>query len=134
MEPYRERIEDFMQRPRANVAPLEVVVGTTIATDTPFATYRLRISGPMTKLVVTDSGGDGYEGVVRGMLRALAVLGFRGVVGLRYLSDLDRLAATLEITDEYAEQVKAEGGSGARCEYPTGVDERRRGLAPLVVA
>jgi hypothetical protein len=120
VEPYRQRIEDFMQRPRANVAPLEVVVGT-IATDTPFATYWLRISGPMTKLVVTDSGGEGYEDVLRGMRRALAVLGFRGEVRLRYagnavfedegreaLADLERFAATLEITDEYAEQVKAE--------------------------
>ena len=107
MEPNRERIEDFMQRPRANV--LDVVVGT-IATDTPFATYRLGISGPMSKVVVTGSRGDGYEGVVRGMLRALAVLGFRGEVRVRYLSDLDCLAATLEITDEYAEQVKAEVG------------------------
>src|SRR5215204_6872296 len=77
-----------MQRPRANV--LDVVVGT-IATDTPFATYRLGISGPMSKVVVTGSRGDGYEGVVRGMLRALAVLGFRGEVRVRYLSDLDRL-------------------------------------------
>lgn len=109
VEPYRERIEDFMQRPRANVAPLEVVVGT-IATETPFATYRLRISGPMTKVVVTDSGGEGYEGVVRGMLRALALLGFRGEVRVRYLTDLERLGATLEITEEYAEQVKAEVG------------------------
>ncbi len=96
-----------------------------MVTGTPFATYRLGIGSPMAKVVVTGSGGEGYEDVLRGMLRALAVLGFRGEVRLRYagnavsedggreaLADLERFAATLEITDEYAEQVKAEQQEG----------------------
>lgn len=106
-------------RRRRGARKLDVVVGD-IVTGTPFATYKLGISGPMSKVVVTGSEGDGYEDVLRGMLRALAVLGFRGELRLRYagnvsedggreaLAALERLAATLVITDEYAERVKAE--------------------------
>jgi hypothetical protein len=99
---------------------LDVVVGSLVFTGTPYATYELGLSGPTSKVVVTGSGRDGYEDVLRGMLRALAVLGFRGEVRLRPAANafadggreafaaLERYTATLVITDEYAERVKAE--------------------------
>ena len=107
-------------RRRREAPRLDVVVGTIVYTGTPYATYELGLSGPTSKVVVVGSGADSYETVLRGMLRALAVLGFRGKVRLRPAGDafeyggreafaaLERYAATFVITDEYAEQVKAE--------------------------
>ena len=87
---------------------LDVVVGTFVYTGTPYATYELGLSGPTTsKVVVVGSGADSYVVVLRGMLRALAVLGFRGEVRLRPAGNafedggreafaaLERYAATL---------------------------------------
>jgi len=96
-----------------------VELGTSFL-DYPEATYELGIGDLRTVVRVEGYEDDTYEDVARGMCRALALLGFRGEVGLFYdgmaggeekreiLATIDSLKGELRLTGEGAERAAAE--------------------------
>ncbi len=86
----------------------------------PQATYELGIEDPRTSIVVEGYEDDTYESAARQMVRALALLGFRGEVELFYdgmggeeekqeiLATIARLSDTLQITHEDAMRAASE--------------------------
>ncbi len=94
---------------------IEVELGTNWL-GYPEATYELGLEGPRTVITVEGYEDDTYESAARSLCRALALLGFRGEVGLYYdglgdeeekqeiLASVEALRGKLHITNEDAER------------------------------